>query len=33
MVAGRSKQSPQYVAIRASGHEGGDFVFHRRQQP
>lgn len=29
LVSGRSLQSPQYVPIRNSGHEGGDFVFHR----
>lgn len=29
LVSGRSLQSPQYVPIRNSGHEGGDFVFYR----
>lgn len=29
-VAGRSQQSPQYVPIQNSGHEGGDFVFRRK---
>jgi hypothetical protein len=33
LVAGRSPQSPQYVPIRNSGHEGGDFVFHRTRNP
>jgi len=28
-VPGRSKQQPEYTAIRDSGHEGGDFVFFR----
>jgi uncharacterized caspase-like protein len=29
-VPGRSKQMPEYTAIRDSGHEGGDFVFFRK---
>ena len=29
-VAGRSGQSPQFGPILKSGHDGGDFVFHRR---
>ncbi len=29
-VPGRSKQMPEYMAIRDSGHEGGDFVFFRK---
>jgi hypothetical protein len=33
LVSGRSPQSPQYVPIRNSGHEGGDFVFHQRRIP
>jgi len=28
-VPGRSRQMPQYTAIRDSGHDGGDFVFVR----
>jgi len=32
-VAGRSNQVPQYSLIRNSGHEYGDFVFHRLTQP
>ena len=30
-VAGRSEQTPEYKTIRASGHDGGDFVFIRRR--
>lgn len=26
-VAGRSEQTPEYKAIRNSGHDGGDFIF------
>jgi hypothetical protein len=29
-VAGKSQQTPQYVPIRDSGHDGGDFVFVRK---
>jgi len=29
-VAGRSQQTPQYVPIQNSGHDGGDFVFIRK---
>jgi len=29
-VVGRSNQTPEYQAIRNSGHDGGDFVFIRR---
>ncbi len=28
-VAGKSEQTPQYGAIRNSGHDAGDFVFVR----
>lgn len=30
-VVGGSEQTPEYSVIRNSGHEGGDFVFVRRQ--
>jgi hypothetical protein len=30
MVAGSSEQTPEYNIIRNSGHEGGDFVFKRK---
>lgn len=30
-VAGRSQQTPQYVPIRNSGHDNGDFVFVRKR--
>ena len=30
MVAGSSDQTPEYNIIRNSGHEGGDFVFKRK---
>lgn len=30
-VAGRSEQVPEYKTIRASGHDGGDFVFFRKR--
>lgn len=32
-VAGRSTQTPQYSAIRNSGHDGGDFIFHKQGTP
>lgn len=28
-VAGRANQTPEYNPLRNSGHDGGDFVFHR----
>lgn len=31
-VAGRSDQVPEYKEIRNSGHEGGDFIFIKKQQ-
>jgi hypothetical protein len=30
-VAGRSTQTPEYRIIRASGHDGGDFIFFRKR--
>lgn len=30
-VAGRSAQTPEYRIIRASGHDGGDFIFFRKR--
>jgi uncharacterized caspase-like protein len=30
-VAGKSNQLPEYSTLRASGHEGGDFVFVRKK--
>jgi len=30
IVAGSSEQTPEYNIIRNSGHEGGDFVFYRK---
>jgi hypothetical protein len=30
-VTGRSQQSPQYVPLQNSGHDGGDFVFVRKK--
>jgi len=30
-VAGRTEQTPEYKVIRNSGHDGGDFVFVKRQ--
>ncbi|HOG16418.1 MAG TPA: caspase family protein [Syntrophales bacterium] len=30
-VAGRSEQTPEYKTIRASNHDGGDFVFIRKR--
>jgi hypothetical protein len=30
-VAGRAEQTPEYKVIRASGHEGGDFVFIKQK--
>jgi hypothetical protein len=30
MVAGSSEQTPEYNIIRNSGHEGGDFIFKRK---
>ena len=29
VVVGQSRQSPQYMVLRTSGHKGGDFVFAR----
>ena len=29
-VAGKSDQTPEYNPLRNSGHENGDFVFHRK---
>ena len=31
-VAGRGKQTPEYSALRNSGHDGGEFVFVRKKQ-
>lgn len=30
-VAGRSEQTPEYRIIRASGHDGGDFIFIKKR--
>ena len=30
-VSGRSEQTPEYKTIRASGHDGGDFVFVKKR--
>lgn len=32
-VAGRSQQTPQYLFIRNSGHDAGDFLFFRKPGP
>ena len=31
-VAGKAKQSPEYGALRDSGHDGGEFVFVRKKK-